>query len=67
MCIDKSKKCIKMRENIEQMALRGLCLLGEHIKKTDSRLLLLAILVQGLFCKDAPGDSNGLSSWETGL
>lgn len=56
-----------MSENIEHMALRGLCLLGEHIKKTDSRLLLLAILVQGLFCKDAPGDSSGLSSWETGL
>lgn len=37
------------------------------MKKIDSRWLLLATAVQGLFCKDGPGDSNRLSSLETGL
>lgn len=39
---------------------------GERVKKIDSRVSLLAILIQELFCEGVPGDSDGLPSLETG-
>ena len=41
-------------------------LFGERVKRIDSRVSLLAVLIQELFCEGVPGDSDGLPSLETG-